>query len=271
MAKFTEHLTSISPASRSGPSPGRRAVALVLCVMIAFGSTFPGAAVASEADSEGEGTALPIEAPGPPDFDPGGEEVALEEAPASGGEESGAVEAEPQVDPEASAPGEVTNAATESAVEDAQPPPPAEEVPELATPVEPESVPRKKGESPASEPVANQSLVAPKHKPAERRAADDQPASSREAPPAVMPSEEEAPPQPVAATAVESGRHLAGKASYIVGPGDCLWHIAVSLLPEDASSAEIAREVRRLWRLNEDRIGTGNPSLIYAGTELRLH
>jgi hypothetical protein len=28
--------------------------------------------------------------------------------------------------------------------------------------------------------------------------------------------------------------------------------------------------VQRIWRLNEDRIGTGDPNLIYVGTTLRL-
>ena len=54
-------------------------------------------------------------------------------------------------------------------------------------------------------------------------------------------------------------------------PGDCLWHIAAGLLPGGAETEEIASEVARLWRLNEGRIGTGDPNLIYAGTTLRLH
>ncbi len=53
--------------------------------------------------------------------------------------------------------------------------------------------------------------------------------------------------------------------------GDCLWHIAAGLLPGDASDAQVAAEVARLWSLNESAIGTGDPSLIYAGTTLRLH
>jgi len=38
----------------------------------------------------------------------------------------------------------------------------------------------------------------------------------------------------------------------------------------DASPAEIARIVNRLWTLNADRIGTGDPDLVMAGTTLRL-
>jgi hypothetical protein len=55
-----------------------------------------------------------------------------------------------------------------------------------------------------------------------------------------------------------------------VRPGDCLWHIAAALLPGEAGTQAVAREVERLWRLNENRIGTGDPNLIYAGTTLAL-
>jgi nucleoid-associated protein YgaU len=58
--------------------------------------------------------------------------------------------------------------------------------------------------------------------------------------------------------------------SYTVRVGDSLWSIARRLLGPDASAGRIAREVNRLWQLNEDRIGTGNPSLIHVGTVLRL-
>ncbi len=84
MANITQHLTSISLDPRSGSPPGRRLLALTLVVMLVFGSTFPGFALAGESDSEGEGTAPPIEVPVDPGFDPGGEEEALEEAPGSG-------------------------------------------------------------------------------------------------------------------------------------------------------------------------------------------
>ena len=36
------------------------------------------------------------------------------------------------------------------------------------------------------------------------------------------------------------------------------------------ATGSVAGKVAELWRLNEDRIGTGDPNLIYAGTELRL-
>lgn len=266
MANLTEHLTSVAPDMRSGPSPGRRLLALVLCAMLALGSVFPGFALAGEADSEGEGTALPVEAPVPPDFDPGGEETGLEETSASGGEESGAVETEPEADIAAPSPEEVTSTATEAPTEAAPPQPVA--VPEAAN-AAPEPVQQQASKPAASEPVANQPIVAPKQKPIERHTAE--PVASGEATPPAEPGEQEAPrPQPVAATPADSARNLAGKDSYVVQPGDCLWHIAADLLPGSASTEAVAREVARLWRLNEDRIGTGDPNLIYAGTELRL-
>lgn len=273
MANLIEHLTSISPELRSGSSPGRRALALALCAMLTLSSALPAVAFASEADSEGTGAVPPIEAPGAPDFDPGGEEAGLEDAPASGGaEEGGAVEVEPEVDLEAPPPVEVTSAGSDAELEEPQPQP--QELPPAPLPAsEPEPVQQTAAEPAQSEPVANQSLVAPREKPAQH-AAHDQTAPTEPASP-TEPAEEEAPsspsPQPVAAMPVDSGRSIAGKGFYTVRPGDCLWHIAADLLPGEAGTQEIEREVERLWRLNEDRIGTDDPNLIYSGTVLRLH
>jgi hypothetical protein len=57
---------------------------------------------------------------------------------------------------------------------------------------------------------------------------------------------------------------------HVVLPGESLWSIASALLDSDASSAAVALEVRRLWRLNEARIGTGDPNLLRIGVRLRL-
>ena len=269
MANLIRCLTSISPDLRSRPSPGRRLLALVLCAMLAFGSVMPGLALAGEADSEGEGTSPTVELPLPPDFDPGGEETGLVEAPPSGGgEEAEAVEVEPEVDTEVPA-GEVTSAAAGAVAEETQTQPPP--TPEASAPAsEPESVPQKAAEPATSEPVANQSIAAPKREQVERPAAPAHATTSEAVSPAQPEEEAPPPPEPVA-TPVDSGRHLAGKDSYVVRPGDCLWHIAAALLPAGADTEAIEGEVRRLWVLNEDRIGTGDPSLIYAGTTLRLH
>jgi LysM domain len=63
--------------------------------------------------------------------------------------------------------------------------------------------------------------------------------------------------------------HITG-AIYTVQPGDSLWSIACRLVGPRASAARIARELNRLWELNREQIGTGDPSLIYAGTVLRI-
>jgi nucleoid-associated protein YgaU len=55
-----------------------------------------------------------------------------------------------------------------------------------------------------------------------------------------------------------------------VQPGDSLWRIAARHLGADATTAQTAREVNRLWELNQQRIGTGNPDLIFPGQTLRM-
>jgi nucleoid-associated protein YgaU len=57
---------------------------------------------------------------------------------------------------------------------------------------------------------------------------------------------------------------------HVVQRGESLWSIARDLLGHDASVARIAREVNRLWELNSERIGTGEPDLVMAGTRLVL-
>jgi hypothetical protein len=274
MANITQHLTSVSLYPRSGAPPGRRLLSLTLVAILVLGSVFPGFALAGENDSEGEGTVPPVEVPVDPGFDPGGEEEALEEAPAAGGdEETGAVEVEAEVDVEAPPAGEVTSAATEAPPDETAASVPAASPEPAALALEPEPVQQQAPEVKTSEPVANQSIVAPKQKRTEEQAASSG-VTAGEAAPASEPSEEEAPsapaPQPAATPPADHGRHLGGKDSYVVRSGDCLWHIAAALLPGGASDVEIAGEVARLWALNEDSIGTGDPSLIYAGTTLRL-
>jgi hypothetical protein len=234
--------------------------------MLVVGSTFPGFAAAGEADSEGEGTTPPIEVPiGPPDFDPGGEETGLEEeGPDSEGEEAGAeVEPEAEEEIQAPAPAEVTGAAPEVSVE---PPPlsPAP-VPEPATAAVPEPEPQVATEP--AEPIANQSIVAPKKRGDHRTASAS--ADSSEVPPV----EEESPPpspRPVAVPPPDPSRNLGGKDSYVVQPGDCLSYIAADLLPAGSDTRAIEDKVAELWQMNAARIGTDDPNLIYPGTVLRL-
>ena len=73
--------------------------------------------------------------------------------------------------------------------------------------------------------------------------------------------------EPAPANRTSSGPNLA---FLVVQPGDSLWSISKRLLGPDASPAQIARKVSRLWDLNDDRIGTGHPDLILVDTKLRL-
>ena len=59
-------------------------------------------------------------------------------------------------------------------------------------------------------------------------------------------------------------------AIYRVRPGDSLWRIAGRHLGPDATVTATAQEVTRLWELNRQRIGTGNPDLIFPGQTLRM-
>lgn len=274
MANITKNLTSISPSLRSDSSPGRRLLAMILAAMLAFGSVLSGAAAATEGDTEGEGAVAPVEAPAP-DFDPGGEETALEEVPATSiTEEGGAVEVEPEHEAEAPVSGQVTSAAAESGAEEGQAQP--VEVPPVAPSApEPEPTPQKAEETATSEPVANQSITAPAHPSADRRVSREKEASATATSPPAESAVEDPPsappPSPPARPDAEPARHLVGEDEYVVKDGDCLWHIAEALLPADATDLEVERKVEYLWRLNEDRIGSGDPDVIYAGTRLRLH
>lgn len=263
-----KRLTSIS-SPRSGSPPGRKLLASLLCALLVLGSILPAFAVAGETDSEGEGTGSPIVVPvGTPDFDPGGEETGLEEEAVSDAEEeAGEVQAEAGI--ETTAPEVETSATTEEPIEEPSPPPTAAPEPESSAP-EPETVQQKATES--SEPVANDEIVGPRHMPAPEGTASPSTAPGGAQTPAA-PTQQEAPApstQLVATPPADPGRDLGGKDSYVVRPGDCLWHIAAALLPAGSDTQVIDDKVAELWGMNEDRIGTGDPNLIYPGTVLRL-
>ena len=65
-------------------------------------------------------------------------------------------------------------------------------------------------------------------------------------------------------------RASSGDRFHVVQRGESLWSIATDVLGEGAGVSQIAREVDRLWELNEDRIASGNPDLLYTGARLRL-
>lgn len=294
MPQPTAYLTSISRHRRPGGSAGQRALAALLSAMLVLGALLPGAAFANEADSEGEGSAPTEEAAAPgegAEFEPGGEETVLEELP-------GAIGAQPGGDAEDTGEGAPVEAEPEQDLE--VPPPPAEEtatVPddeeasEGEEPVSAEapaetttgalesesaSAPVYEAAPPSAAPVENQPLVAPPAPPLETAAEQSETSAvvvSTDSPTPLTPAEEQPPaPRPVATAAepTSSEGSLAGRDSHTVRPGESLWSIAEALLPEGAGNAAIAREVQRLWRLNESRIGTGDPDLLMVGTKLRL-
>jgi len=283
MPWFHEFLTSVSRSRASWqPGFGRRALAAVLSLVLVLGTISPGIAFAGEADSEQEGSAPPGALPGleeGPELGPGGEETPLEELPGSvvsgeGGEEEAPIETEPAQESELPAP---TPEVSEPTVEA----PPATTEGATGTPA-PESEYGPSYEpvtpSPSPAPVENQPIPAPEGSPPTPPVQHSPEAvqTAPEAPPPGSPveapeTEPASPPQAIPPKPNGTVGSLAGHASYTVQSGDCLWSIAERLLPAGAGITEIEAEVARLWRLNAARIGTGDPSLIYAGTALQLH
>jgi Tfp pilus assembly protein FimV len=73
-----------------------------------------------------------------------------------------------------------------------------------------------------------------------------------------------------AAPAPTVGEARPSDRAHTVRAGESLWSIANDLLGGQASPAQIAVEVQRLWQVNTQRIGTGNPNLLMIGTRLVL-
>jgi LysM repeat protein len=271
----------------------RRVPAALVAGLLAFSAAAPPAAAqVGEVDQEQEGSAAPGgDQPGlEPDFDPGGDDALdIDTAPVDGSPEAGGqedegegapVETEPTTDPDALVlvEGEPTDPAPTP--EHPTAPAPVPSPPAPAPPVEPPAPPPAAQVDQPTAPDAPSRSAEPKspkrdtkpQKPARQLATDQGPA-----PPPVNPApvvETAAPTAPaetvtVAQPAEPTGSPVEGS-SYRIRPGDSLWSIARRMLGPDASAGQVAREVNRLWELNQDRIGTGNPSLIYAGTTLRL-
>lgn len=66
------------------------------------------------------------------------------------------------------------------------------------------------------------------------------------------------------------GRARLRERAHVVRAGESLWSIATDLLGGRAPTARVAAEVQRLWELNRQRIGTGDPDVLLAGTLIRL-
>jgi hypothetical protein len=274
--------------------PGRsrvtRTFAGVLVVALLLGTIVPPFALA-EPDNEGLGTAPPgarppaLEMPG---VETAGEETQLGEVPVAPGEEEVEEVVPPAAGEEASEPAPPTVAPPAAAPEPEAPsavaapgpapaPVPAQpsyETQEPTTNYEPAPTtgPPVRGEAIVEPGIGADSdpsgaVGQPEHP---RHATVTQPAEeSAPAPePAEAPEQSTVPAPP--STPPEKPASLKGHRTYTVTAGDCLWTIAAAILPPTASDEQIAAEVGRLWKLNAERIGTGDPNVIDVGTVLRL-
>ena len=242
-----------------------------------------------------------------PDFDPGGETaLPFEVAPTptspvvgGGSEDTGdgpPVDSEPVVDPDAQLLAPTTPETQTAPSETDAPVPPAEAAPVSPAPPTQEPViieaPPANAETPTSPNApdsAPRSEPEPKQKESDRRrrapSETSAPAEPPQAPPIGVAPQSPSPGSPLPAAAVAetvpvvqasapseaSQRPLPETARWhVVEPGESLWSIATRLLGPDASPGRIAREVDRLWELNSDRIGTGDPDVLMVGAKLRL-
>ncbi|HEX5909400.1 MAG TPA: LysM domain-containing protein, partial [Thermoleophilaceae bacterium] len=80
----------------------------------------------------------------------------------------------------------------------------------------------------------------------------------------------QAPPASAPAPVTTPSSKAGSEESHTVQAGETLWSIASARLGPGASAAQIAREVQRIWDLNARAIGTGDPSLIGVGVQLRF-
>lgn len=293
MARSIGHL--ISKLDHDNHQRGRptRALAILAIVALLATGVAPGWALAAQADSEGEGQGTTPPRLGNPEIEPGGSETVLEALPGSSvGEEVEGDEVVPPVEtePAVETPAPEAVATEEESVEtevDAPAPTPAPTpAPASATPEYVPSPPAPTYETappPQAQPVENEAIVAPAGS-AEPSHTSTDATQPKVSPPASPPIEEPSAPSPAPTEPAPTptvvlapdpgargpGRIPAGRTSYTVHPGDCLWSIAAALLPAGADEAQVAAEVARLWHLNAGRIGTGDPNLILVGTVLRL-
>ncbi|MBN9621783.1 MAG: hypothetical protein J0H06_02345 [Actinobacteria bacterium] len=279
-----------------------RSTAALLGILLVFGSLAPPLALAKhESDTEGEGTSAPGALPGleiGTGHEPTGEETALseesvgpeeseieEEVPAPEVEEPEpeALESTPPPAPESPTPPEpevvVPVEAAPAPVTEPAPPP---ETPSYGPePSPPNYEPSPSVSSPPGEAVVQnetitgdtgQPQVPPRKSP--HLAAPASPTVVAEPEPApevpAAPGPSPAPPAVIPAAPSDRAGSLAGRNSHLVAAGECLWTIAEAYLPAGASNSEIAAEVHRLWRLNAERIGTGDPDMLPIGVNLRL-
>jgi hypothetical protein len=275
MAKFNQFLDSILGRHPSAPH-ARRTLAFTLAVVLLLASVSPAWAITVEVESEAEGSAPPGALPGleeGPELEPEGEETALAEAPPLASEEDEEEAPPPEYEGSSAPP------ASSSAPEAPEPEAQTGTTPPAVEPTyEEDGGPTYQPEAPQL--VVQGESIAEPPAPSARPGGEESQGAQSAAPqqpeaPSAVPSPEPTPPatpSPAAtppADPVAPGA-LAGRRFHTVRPGESLWSIATALLPAGAGNAEIEAEVQRLWRLNEARIGTGDPNLILVGTVLRL-
>jgi hypothetical protein len=241
-----------------------------------------------------------------PDFDPGGASTDLPsdappvpqlEAPsAAGNDDAAPLDQEPATDVDAP----VVDAGDDPGPNAQQPGAPASQLapPAAGGPNEPAppSSPARTADAPPPATAAPGSprtnagvrLRAHEHRADTKRAATKQLARARQLARASAPSASTDAPasaprlatvvqpvraRPTSSVAVAVGDRDAavrGERTHVARPGESLWSIARDVLGSRASTAQIAREVNRLWDLNKERIGTGDRNLLMIGTRLTL-
>jgi len=246
-------------------------------VTVSTAGAAPGISLAQEVDEQLEGTELPQPKPQQAP-DPGDEtRVADDESVAVPGLDGGDAEDDSE------------GPALESEP-DAGPPP--REAPAAPAPPENVEVPSPPASAPPAAPLPPSPPAEPMGREADepRRHPTPHRGGAKAAPAPKTPTATPAPVPPLAATPLEAPRSLPGGneraaatptpseqpgtaplgKKHTVKPGESLWSIAAGLAGDDATPANIARIVNRLWTINADRIGTGNPDLVMAGTTLRI-
>ncbi len=287
----------------SGPLPadavvGRRTQALLAAGVLALSTATPTAVLAAEPDQEQEGAVAPDQAPtqvapSAPVYDPGGDstDVPFDTAAAPDSAEQ---------DPSANALEQDTAASEGTVVADSgdgsgspapdeQPASPAQDLPSAP----PAAEPIQQASEPAPEvPRADRQATAPPVVTQDWRQRDDEARTSKprrndsarthpapaSSPPQTAPAGGVPAPSAPSTALVAHAESSSGAAKaahrgdevHVVARGESLWSIAGDLLGDGASVAAIAREVNRLWQLNTNRIGTGDPSLLMVGTRLAL-
>ena len=256
--------------------------AAIAAGLVAFSGLGTPVAVAAGPDQDIEGTAEVVESRDPSSLDVGDPTTSLPDAAALVPDDEAPAPSETDEVDAALAP-EPVDAVAEPVVEasgeaDAPEDDPSAASEPVALAEPPTDVPT--ATSPPEEPVAQQLHVdssnGSKREERAERSKQTAPAATHRV--VVAPAPAPAPPAPaapmtirvVAGASTDTGRAAPGDRFHTVQRGESLWSIASDMLGGDASVARVAREVNRLWELNADRIATGSPDLLFAGTRLRL-